>query len=207
MICISFLKIPYFTFVRWWIAGFKNKFNKHYLIMGRMDLSLRDVWIPESITKFGLKMKIRSIQDARFPWMWVGSFVFCCNPNWEVIASILKPSKVVASLVNQLLDIALKPPMVAIKNGLVAEHPGLARSCRRSFQSHIPIGLETCNKETKLQILSQIFISLVIDSYEYWLVLKVIIPVSQYMEIPMINVYSPSFCNKWVISCCQVKSW
>ena len=53
--------------------------------------------------------------------MWVGSLIICCSPNWEVVVSISEPSKVVVSPVYQLLDVALKSPMVTIKKGLLAE--------------------------------------------------------------------------------------
>ena len=43
------------------------------------------------------------------------------SPNWEVMASILEPSKLVISLVYQLLDFALKSPMTTIKKRLVVE--------------------------------------------------------------------------------------
>ena len=75
----------------------------------------------ESITKFGWETKIRSIQDADLPWMWVGSLIICCYPNWELITSILESSKVVVSLVCQILDFALKPLMVTSKTGMVDE--------------------------------------------------------------------------------------
>ena len=51
--------------------------------------------------------------------MWVGSLIICFSPNWEVMASVLEPSKVVVSPVYQLLDFALKSPMATIKKGLV----------------------------------------------------------------------------------------
>ena len=33
MICICFFKMPYLTFVRWWVVNFKITFNKYYLII------------------------------------------------------------------------------------------------------------------------------------------------------------------------------
>ena len=61
------------------------------------------------------------MHDTDCPWMWVGSLIIFCSPNWEVMASILEPSEVVVSPVYQLLDFALKSSMATIKIGLVAE--------------------------------------------------------------------------------------
>ena len=44
---------------------------------------------PDSITKFGCKVNIKSIQDEESPIICVGSLIICCNPNIEVIPSIL----------------------------------------------------------------------------------------------------------------------
>ena len=94
------------------------------------------------ITKFGWEENIRSIQETDFSWMWVGLLMICCGPNWEVMVSILEPSKVVVSPVQQLLDFASKSPMITIKKKLVAKTAsrGLAQSCFKSFQSHLQIG-------------------------------------------------------------------
>ena len=35
------------------------------------------------------------MQDTDFSKMWVGSLITSCNPNWEVTALLLEPSKVV----------------------------------------------------------------------------------------------------------------
>ena len=53
--------------------------------------------------------------------MWVGSLITYCSPNWEVVGSVLEPSKAVVSLVYQLLDFALESPMATIEKGLVVE--------------------------------------------------------------------------------------
>ena len=74
------------------------------------------------------------MQDTECPWMWVGSLIICCSPNWEVKASILEPLERVVSPVYQFLDFALKSPMATIKNGLVAETASrVAQSSCRSF--------------------------------------------------------------------------
>ena len=45
----------------------------------------------------------------------VGSLIICCNPNVEVIPSILEPSYVVLSSLNQRFDLALKSPITTDK--------------------------------------------------------------------------------------------
>ena len=40
--------------------------------------------------------------------IWVGSLIKYCKPNWDVIASISKPSKVVLSCLYQFDDLTLK---------------------------------------------------------------------------------------------------
>ena len=43
----------------------------------------------DSITKFGCEVNIKSMQDEESPIICVGSLIICCNPNVEVIPSIL----------------------------------------------------------------------------------------------------------------------
>ena len=112
MICICFLIMPYLTFVWWWVVDCKIEFSKYYQMMA---ILVKGEWIPEVITKFGWEEMIRSIQDTDFPWMWVGSLITCCSPNWQVTASVLERSKVVVSQVHKLLDFALKLSMATIK--------------------------------------------------------------------------------------------
>ena len=50
----------------------------------------------------------------------VDSLIICCNPNLEVIPSILEPSYVVLSPLNQRFDLALKSPRTAVKKVLWA---------------------------------------------------------------------------------------
>ena len=42
MICIRFFKMPYLTFVRWWIVDFKLEFSKYYLMMTILEKSRVD---------------------------------------------------------------------------------------------------------------------------------------------------------------------
>ena len=76
------------------------------------------------------------------------------------MASVLEPSKVVVSPVYRLLDFALKSPMATTKKGLVVET--VSRVCSKLLQKFSKSSLDWFGdlyKETKLQILSQSFIS------------------------------------------------
>ena len=50
------------------------------------------------------------MQEEESPIMCVDSLIICCNPNVEVIPSILESSYVVLSLLNQRFDLALNSP-------------------------------------------------------------------------------------------------
>ena len=50
------------------------------------------------------------MQEEESPIMCVDSLIICCNPNVEVIPSILEPLYVVLSLLNQRFDLTLKSP-------------------------------------------------------------------------------------------------
>ena len=75
-------------------------------------------WTPDSRTKFGWVLKIRSIYDDESPIICVGSLINCSNPNWEVAPSILEPSYVVIPLLYQRLVFALKSPRATVRKGL-----------------------------------------------------------------------------------------
>ena len=75
----------------------------------------REEWAPDSITRFGWEVKIKSIHKEEFPVRWVNSFINWCKPNWDVIASIFKPWLGAVSLLYQLVVFALKSPMATIK--------------------------------------------------------------------------------------------
>ena len=72
---------------------------------------------PDSITKFGCDVKIKSIQEEESATKCVSLLVSCCNANWEVIASILEPSYDILSPLNQRLNFLLKS---TVKKGLFA---------------------------------------------------------------------------------------
>ena len=54
------------------------------------------------------------MQQEESPIICVGSLIICCNPNVEVIPSILEPSYVVLSPLNQRFDLALKSPRTVL---------------------------------------------------------------------------------------------
>ena len=61
---------------------------------------------------------IKSMQEEESPIICVSSLVICCNPNVEVIPSILELSYVVLSPLNQRFEIVLKSPRTTVKKGL-----------------------------------------------------------------------------------------
>ena len=103
---------------------------------------------PDSITKFGFDVKIKSIQEEESATRCVGSLISCCNPNWEVIASILESSYDVSSPLNQRLDFILKSPRTMVKNGLFAVTAPMFNS-KLLIQNHLVNGLAN---DTKKQI-------------------------------------------------------
>ena len=50
--------------------------------------------------------------------MCVSFSIIYCNPNWEVTPSILEPSYVVMSLLDQRLNFALKSPRTIVRKGI-----------------------------------------------------------------------------------------
>ena len=60
------------------------------------------------------------MQEEESPIICVGSLIICSNPNVDVIPSILDPSYVVLSPLNQIFDLALKSPRKTLKKLLWA---------------------------------------------------------------------------------------
>ena len=58
------------------------------------------------------------MQEEESPIICVGSLIICCNPNVEVIPSILEPSYVVLSPLNHRFDLAVKSPRTTVKKVL-----------------------------------------------------------------------------------------
>ena len=59
------------------------------------------------------------MQEEESPIICVGSLIICCNPNAEVIPSILEPSYVVLSPLDERFDLALKSRRTAVKKVLL----------------------------------------------------------------------------------------
>ena len=53
--------------------------------------------------------------------MWVGWFIICLSPFWEVRFAILEPSVVVLSFLYHWLNFELKSPSAITKNGFVSK--------------------------------------------------------------------------------------
>ena len=75
----------------------------------------KDGWTPDSISKLGWELKIKSIHEEELFKICVGSLISWCKPFCEVTASIFLPSSLVISLLYQLLDLALKSLRATIK--------------------------------------------------------------------------------------------
>ena len=52
----------------------------------------REESISDSITRFDWHVKIKSTHEEGFSAKWIGSLINCYKPNWDVIASVSKPS-------------------------------------------------------------------------------------------------------------------
>ena len=59
------------------------------------------------------------MQEEESPIICVGSLIICCNPNVQVMPSILEPSYVVLSPLNQTFDLVLKSQRTTVKNSVV----------------------------------------------------------------------------------------
>ena len=58
------------------------------------------------------------MQDPKLLGICVGSFIICESSNWEVTKSSSEPSKLVISIEHQSLSLALKSPIITVRNGL-----------------------------------------------------------------------------------------
>ena len=84
----------------------------------RWELGCKDGWIPDSVIKFGCEVNIRSIHEEEDFNRCVGSLITWCKANCNDIFSIALPSQVIISLLQQLLNFALKWPRSTTKKGL-----------------------------------------------------------------------------------------
>ena len=161
MIYISFFKTPYLTLVRCWIVKCRTELSKYYLMMSILVKRQVDTQTHHQIW---LRGKDKVDTGRRFS-LNVSPFIIWSSPNWEVMSSIFEPSKVVLSPVYQLLDIALKSPIAAIKKRLIAKKASRIRSkLSQKFWKFSLDWFGDLYKETKFQFLSLSFIAMVIHS-------------------------------------------
>ena len=73
--------------------------------------------MPNSITRLGWEVNIKSLQEEELPKMWVSSLINYCRTTCEVTVSILKPSYVVLLCLYQFEDLLLKSPRTTVRNG------------------------------------------------------------------------------------------
>ena len=74
---------------------------------------------PDSIIKFGCEVNIKLMQQKESPIICIGSLIICCNPNVEVIPSILESSYVALLPLDQRFDLALKSPRITVKKSII----------------------------------------------------------------------------------------
>ena len=76
-----------------------------------MTLVWSDGWTPESITKFGWFVNVRSINETEFSIKCVGAFISWCRPWDQETTSSCVPSIDILSS-SQVGDWALKSPRI-----------------------------------------------------------------------------------------------
>ena len=109
------------------------------------------------------------MQDGESPIICIGSLIICCNPYVEVISSILEPSYVVLSPLNQIFDLALKSPKKAVKKVLLAVAVSIFNSKLFANDSKSSCDwLGERYKDTNLHNLPPILISKLMHSYKYF---------------------------------------
>ena len=116
MICISFFKIPYFTFVRWWIVKVKKELSKYYLMMTtlvnrRVDIrNYNQIWLGgEDKIDTGRRF---SLNVACF----INSFL---QPKLRGYCTNFSTFK--GCCITSIPVVRLKSLVTTIKNGLLAE--------------------------------------------------------------------------------------
>ena len=109
------------------------------------------------------------MQEEESSIICAGSIIICCNPDAEIIPSILEPSYVVLSPLNQRFDFALKSTRTTVKKVLLAVaasklHSKLSANASKSFCNW----LGERHKDTNLQNLPPILIWKLMHSCKYW---------------------------------------
>ena len=74
------------------------------------ELGCKGGWTPDSVTKFGCEVNIRSIHEGEVSNICIGLLITWCKADCDDIFSITLPSLVIMSFLHQLLDFALKLP-------------------------------------------------------------------------------------------------
>ena len=124
-------------------------------------------WAPDSNTKCGCDVHIKSLHDEEFSYKWVGSLINWYNPNCEAILSIVLPSKLVLSCLCHVLDFALKFPMVVIRNGFFCTRISKVISkLSEKFSNSSWDWLRDLWRTTKLQVLPPTLSSRVRHSFK-----------------------------------------
>ena len=108
------------------------------------------------------------MQEEESPIICVGSLTICYNPNVEVIPSILEPSYVFLSPLNQRFDLALKSPSKTVKKVLWAVAVSIFNS--NMFANDLKSSCDWLGeryKDTNLHNLPLILISKLMHSCKY----------------------------------------
>ena len=108
------------------------------------------------------------MQEEESSIVCVGSLVICCNPNVELIPSILEPSYVALSPLNQRFDLALKSPRTTVKKVLLAVTVSIFNS--KLFANYSKSSCDWLGeryKDTNLNNLPPILISKSMHSFKY----------------------------------------
>ena len=108
------------------------------------------------------------MQEEESPTICAGLLIICCNPNVEVIPSILERSYVVLLLLNQRFDLALKLPRTTVKKVLWGVAVSIFNS--KLFANHSKSFCDWLGeryKDTNLNNLPPILISKLMHSCKY----------------------------------------
>ena len=98
------------------------------------------------------------MQEEESPIICVGSLIICCNPNVEVIPSILEPSYVVLSPLNQRFELASHQEQQFKKYYGQYLCQYLIQSCSQMIQNHLAIGLAN-NVKAQIYVIYLLFLS------------------------------------------------
>ena len=110
------------------------------------------------------------MREKDSPIICVSSLIICCNANVEVIPSILEPSYVVLSPLNQRFDLASKSPRATVKKVWLAVAMSIFNSkLFANYAKSYCDWLGERNKDTNLHNLPPILISNLMHSCKHWI--------------------------------------